>query len=125
MIVNPKDAAYARYGGRGITMDPEWMDDFRAFYRDMGPRPNGRTLDRIDNNGPYSKANCRWALPNVQGGNKSSSRMITFQGETECIAEWERRLGFKPGAIKRRLLLGWSETKALTTALYKGRERKH
>ncbi len=63
--------AYSRYGGRGITMDPRWFNSFDEFRRDMGPRPEGMTLDRIDNDGNYEPGNCRWADDKTQRANKS------------------------------------------------------
>jgi len=114
---NTNSADYAKYGGRGIVMHEPWRLSFEAFFADMGPRPEGSTIDRIDPNGPYAPGNCRWADRAEQGENKRSNRLLTHGGETLGVAEWERRLGFKPGVVKRRLLLGWEPERALTAAL--------
>lgn len=66
---NPKAESFHYYGGRGITVDPAWLD-FTTFLKDMGPRPEGLSLDRKDPNGPYSKDNCRWATWKEQAANK-------------------------------------------------------
>jgi len=66
---NPKAGRTHRYRGRGITVDPTWSD-FEVFYKDMGERPKGTTLDRVDNNGNYTKSNCRWADNKTQGSNR-------------------------------------------------------
>jgi excisionase family DNA binding protein len=67
---NPNARGYARYGGRGITMCPEWVHDFTAFFAHIGPRPaKGLLLDRIDNDRHYEVGNVRWATPLVSGRN--------------------------------------------------------
>lgn len=67
---NKNSDAYAAYGGRGIRVCRGWMESFKKFLRDMGERPDGTTLDRIDVNGHYTPANCRWATLEVQNANQ-------------------------------------------------------
>jgi len=112
---NPTDQHYARYGGRGITMCDRWRESFAAFIQDMGPRPAGMTLDRIDNDGPYSPENCRWATHTTQMRNMVRNRHLTFKGETLTIAEWAERTGLPYGALFYRIQQGWSVEDALTT----------
>lgn len=71
--LNPRNRKFPDYGGRGITICQEWVNDFTIFLWDMGPRPAGHTLDRKDNDGPYSKTNCRWATSLMQRHNRRDS----------------------------------------------------
>ena len=70
---NPKHRRYSDYGGRGIKVCERWMD-FNNFLADMGERPEGLTLDRIDPNGNYEPGNCRWATDSVQQTNKRKKK---------------------------------------------------
>lgn len=106
---NPNTRFFERYGGRGITMSTEWADDFTAFYRDMGPRPEGTELDRIDNDGPYTgpcaeypTGNCRWTTRRVQIKNTSVALKITHDGETLSLREWSERTGISLGTLHSR-----------------------
>jgi len=110
--VNTK--AYPDYGGRGIYICERWQY-FPNFYADMGDKPNGLSIDRIDNDGPYSPENCRWATRKEQARNKRSNRLITFNGETHCCVEWAEITGINRNVIDARLdKLGWTVEHALT-----------
>lgn len=82
---NPKNEKYPTYGAVGITMEPEWRDSFENFLSDMGERPKGMTLDRIENSKGYSRDNCRWATAKMQGLNRGSS--VFWNGRRRTIKE--------------------------------------
>lgn len=89
---NPKNEAWHRYGGRGITVCERW-DKFENFIADMGPCPPGLTLDRENNDGNYEPGNCRWATSTQQNGNRCDTNWITHSGKTMCAADWARYFG--------------------------------
>jgi hypothetical protein len=110
----PTAKEYESYGGRGITICERWLK-FENFLSDMGNPPDGKSLDRIDNDGNYEPANCRWATPAQQQSNTRTAKRYTHDGVTLCRSEWERRLGLFTGALTNRLKAGWSLERALTT----------
>jgi hypothetical protein len=99
---------YKNYGGRGIEVCNEWLDSFEKFFLDMGERPYGHTLDRIDNNGPYSKTNCTWATYKQQGRNTRFNLLVTVNGQDITIAEAAEKSGITQNAALLRLSRGWS-----------------
>lgn len=113
--LNRNDPAYWRYGGRGITVCERWRVSFENFLADMGPRPKGSSLDRIDNNSGYSPDNCRWATRSEQANNQRRSNFITHGGETRIASDWSRRLGGRSNLVAERLADGWTIEKSVTT----------
>ena len=90
--VNPRHRAYKDYGGRGITVCERWINNFPAFLSDMGPRPDGYSLDRIDNDGNYEPQNCRWASHSQQTRNKRNNRWMECGGRRMILADWAREM---------------------------------
>lgn len=120
---NPLDQDWKHYGGRGITVCERW-EDFENFYADMGPKPSDKhSIDRINTDGNYEPANCRWATQLEQVRNRRSNRYITHNGETMCASEWARRLGLTPRMVLGRLQRGYSPEEALTVK-YRSRIRR-
>jgi hypothetical protein len=110
----PTSKNYGDYGARGIVVCDRWRESFANFYADMSSRPAGTTLDRIDNDGPYSPDNCRWADLITQANNKRTSRFLTLDGRTQTVAQWARETGLNQGTLKSRLAKGWTTEDALT-----------
>jgi len=113
-----QDKDYKRYGARGISVCDRWML-FDNFLADMGVRPDGLQLDRINNDGNYSPENCRWVTPRQNTNNRRSSRFLEFKGKRQTIVEWAREMGICSKALMHRLKVGWSIEDALTKPVIK------
>lgn len=116
---NPSDRAYANYGGRGIYVAAAW-DSFEQFFADMGARPSqAHSLDRIDNDGPYSPSNCRWATRQEQRANQRPRKdaiWLEHDGERKTLDEWARLAGVRYSTMHARITrYGWDAARAVTT----------
>lgn len=111
---DPQHPKYHRYGARGIRVCDRWICR-RLFLEDMGQRPHGKTLNRINNDGNYEPSNCEWADATEQAQNRSNNRNIEYKGESHCITHWERITGIHRKTIAKRLDNGWTVERALTT----------
>lgn len=104
---NVKGVSYHRYGARGITVCDKWINDFAAFFKDMGTRPSPKhSLERKENNLGYSPENCLWATRDVQANNKRSSVRITYKGVTKTRKQWANFFGVNHTTFKNRLKRG-------------------
>jgi len=106
--------SYHNYGARGIEVCERWRHSFENFYEDMGPRPEGTSLDRIDNNGNYKPENCRWATCYEQSRNSRQNVFITHGGVTKVVRDWASYLGMNYGTLLHRIRRGWDVHDALT-----------
>lgn len=109
---NPMCKDFPRYGGRGIRVCDRWRS-FEAFYADMGDRPEGTSLDRIDSNGDYEPGNCRWADRPTQNNNRRVTRLLTIGAVTRPLSDWSRDAGLPNRVVSHRLDRGWEPRRAL------------
>ena len=110
---------YRHYGGRGIRVCRRWHD-ISKFITDMAPRPPGTSLDRIDNDGPYSPRNCRWSSPTEQQNNKRTNRLLLFRGEKKTMSQWAREVGMPVETLFARLKKMPIESALITPRREKG-----
>ena len=111
-----KHKSYSNYGGKGIEICDEWLEDFMNFYNwahNNGYKDN-LTIDRIDSKGNYEPNNCRWATSKEQANNTSRNINITYQGETRTIKQWSEHLGINYYTLLRRYNSGWNAEDMLT-----------
>lgn len=110
---DPRAHEYKNYGARGISVCSEWDKSFLAFISDMGPKEDGKSLDRMDNDGDYGPDNCRWATNQEQSRNKRQTNWLTFNGRTQCLTDWAKELGIHHQTLRNRLKRGWGIDAAL------------
>lgn len=123
---NKNHPNYADYGGRGIQMSDEWVNDPVKFCEDMGTKPtNKHTIERIDNNGNYCKENCKWDTRKTQANNRRSNHLLTYNGKTQNIEQWSKETGLTKLVICNRLNANWDIEKVLTYPVQPTRPKKH
>lgn len=111
----PRSANYKHYGARGISVCKRWRLSLQNFIDDMGLPPSDKhSIDRIDNDGDYELANCRWVTQSEQLRNTRRNVMLTFDGKTQCLTDWAHELGVTFDLIYGRIRNGWSVEDALT-----------
>lgn len=122
----PRAANYKLYGGRGIKVCERWRKDFREFLADMGEKPTGHSIERIDNNGDYTPGNCRWATIGEQCRNRRSNIRLTHEGKTQTLTEWAKEKKVSMHLVWERLYRnGWRLDRALNTTVAPRRPCPH
>lgn len=115
----PQNKRYARYGGRGIRICDEWLNNFQAFFdwsMANGYSPE-LSIDRIEKDINYEPSNCRWATIIEQANNRSNNHFITYKGKTKTMKEWSATVGISYYVLRSRLNRGWDIEKALFTPI--------
>ncbi len=104
---------YKRYGALGITVCRRWRNSFENFLQDMGERPPGHSLERLDGSKGYKPSNCVWATIYQQANNRRNNRIITNGKESMTLAQWSRKTGISAQTIWQRINRGWDIKRAL------------
>ena len=117
------NGAYKLYGARGIRVCDRWRHDFWAFVDDMGERPEGFSIERVDNDGDYEPGNCIWASRLDQCRNTRRTRLVTFNGRTQMLSEWSAEIGISQRTLRDRLEV-MSVEEALTQPNRRGKSWK-
>lgn len=111
---NSMHKSYHQYGGRGIFVCLQWHEFFN-FFSDMGERPGQEfSIERIDNNGHYTKKNCKWATRKEQARNTRTNHFLIFNEQIKTIAEWSEITNLSANCILYRLNSGWPIEKVLS-----------
>jgi hypothetical protein len=113
--IEPTNAAFHNYGGRGIKVCDRWLESPANFLADMGLKPSpAHELDRKENHGNYEPGNCRWVTRKVNDRNRRSNRWLEYAGEKRTVADWCEQLGLRRDTVHKRLAGGWTVEEALT-----------
>lgn len=123
---NAKNKTYKYYGGRGVYVCNEWLNNFAQFKKDMGTRPyKNHSIHRQNDSLCYCKESCVWATKKVQSREQRTNRIIEFKGEKKTLAEWSEVTGISRMLISGRLdRLGWTIEEALTTPVRANKRQK-
>jgi hypothetical protein len=119
---NPKNPWYKNYGARGIKIYNRWLK-FENFLEDMGERPEGKSIDRINNNLDYCKENCKWSTRKEQQRNIRNNHVVEYDNKKQCASELAQEYNIDPNVFIGRLRLGWSIKKALKTPVKKYKKK--
>lgn len=122
---NPNNVAYGNYGGRGIRMCDAWASDYLVFLADMGERPAGKTLDRVDPMLGYQPGNCRWATPVEQTLTKRNTKLVEWSGEQTTVRAVARIAGVSATTLYEHLKRGLCLQDAVLHAKRHARPRRH
>lgn len=116
---DPKSSDYPHYGGKGISVCDEWIDNYAAFRK--WALANGYSddlsIDRIESDGNYEPSNCRWATSIIQNNNLTSNRIIAFRGEEKTLSEWAREYNLPYEIVNQRFQRGWDVERIFTTPI--------
>lgn len=115
---NPNHSQFKHYGARNIKVCERWFL-FEKFLLDMGERPAGKTIDRINSDGNYEPSNCQWSTARQQANNKRNNRLIEWNGKIYTFSELAAASGIKVGSLRVRLDYGWPLDKALSAPIRK------
>lgn len=111
---NASDKRFYDYGGRGITVCSDWSESYQTFLKDMGlPTSMNHQIDRVNNDGNYTKENCRWVTRKLNARNKRNNKIIEANGISKTQAEWAEETGIKRETIAMRIKRGWSNERAV------------
>lgn len=114
---NKNHEHYKQYGGRGIKVCRRWHW-FKNFFADLGPRPDGLSLERVNVNGNYEPSNCKWATHKEQMRNTRRNKHYELDGEKKTLGEWAKKYGIDYHTVFARIKYGWELREALTTSIY-------